>query len=481
MKLKRFVAKDMKSALNLIKEQLGPDAIIMSNKTTDTGVEVVAGIELMQAQTNLAQTKNALQRALELQKQNKEKRLQDKEKASSKEKASNSTHELLDDSVSISKKAVASLESQNNDQKSFAQSLNDILNRQNNISEDNLPDPSKAPKRLSENEHLQALFAKSEQKQEKERQEKENGIESYNVNGSDSIEDVKQEVKAIRQLLQFELAGLIKDNQLRTEPIKAMVKNLLVGSGFDAKICDDICQKISSDASFNFAWRELSGILEEKLVIGNDEIINDGGIVTLIGPAGVGKTTTAAKIAARFVMKYGPDQVALVSADNYRIGAFEQIKTYGRIMGCTSLCVKNLAELPEILYSLKDKSLVIIDTAGVGLSDERFGTLIAQLKLQSKLNLKHYLVLPATAQRKVLMHAYKHFSSIALSGLILTKLDEAQTLGDALSLSIKEAIPIAYITDGQRVPEDLQVPDRHLITIRALSCVEDDITDNIEL
>ena len=158
-----------------------------------------------------------------------------------------------------------------------------------------------------------------------------------------------------------------------------------------------LSDKIDSDASFNFAWRQLASIVEDKLQVGNDEIVSQGGIVTLIGPAGVGKTTTLAKLAARFVMKFGPDRVALVTADHYRIGAVEQVKTYGRIMGCSTFAIKSLDELPQMLYTLKDKSLVLVDTVGVGLKDERFGTQLAQLKQQAKLKLKHYLVLPATA------------------------------------------------------------------------------------
>ena len=178
--------------------------------------------------------------------------------------------------------------------------------------------------------------------------------------------------------------------------------------------------------------------------------------MTLIGPAGVGKTTTLAKLAARFVMRYGPDRVALITADHYRIGAVEQVKTYGRIMGCSTFAIKSL-------------------DVGVGLHDERFGTQIAQLKQQSKLKLKHYLVLPATAQRRVLEQAYEHFNSIGLKGLILTKVDESESLADALSLCIKQNLTLSYITDGQRVPEDLSVPVSRTLAVKALSAVENDV------
>ena len=285
---------------------------------------------------------------------------------------------------------------------------------------------------------------------------------------------MRAEVENIRKLLQFELAGLMQDNRSRNEPVKAMIFKLLCSVGFSDKVSDQLVNQLPAEITFNGAWRELLSILERSIITGEDEIVSKGGIVTLIGPAGVGKTTTLAKLAARFVMRYGPQRVAIVTADHYRIGAVEQIKTYGRIMGCSTFAVKNIAELPQLLYTLSDKSLILVDTAGVGFKDERFNAQLSQLKMQSSLQLKHYLVLPCTTQRKVLQHAYDHFASIGLVGLILTKIDECQNVGDALSLCIEMNLPISYITDGQRVPEDLDIPNPNALARRALSAVEDD-------
>lgn len=568
MKLKRFVAKDMREALLMIRDELGPDAIIMSNKRMADGVEIVAGVDDTkankpkpaikdeQALRSLVNDKEGLERFLAMQKQARNAKKQNI--------FENNVKTLEDDSVSISLKGTRAMESEtyappqargivkktnpttnivanveSNKEalfgtgSSYASSLTEILDRQaslqqaqnlnkvstvnlnmyeeeeeepqlqmpmhlhsqitkddNNISlnqqkilkSQNNDEQDEAPKPLSESQELQSLFSKSKVKIAKEEHEKTNGIETFDVNDSNSNKDIQslsEEVLAIRKLLQFELSGLFSETKAREEPVRAMVEKLLVSAGFDQEISSTLVKEISVDASFNFAWRELSSILESHIKVSDDEIIKKGGIVALIGPAGVGKTTTLAKLAARFVMKYGPEKVAIVSADHYRIGAFEQIKTYGRIMGCSALSVKSITDLPEIMYTLKDKSLVLVDTAGVGLKDERFGTQLAQLKMQSSLNIKHYLVLPATAHRRVLTQAYNHFKDIGLNGLVLTKIDESFGLGDALSLSIKENLPLSYITDGQRVPEDLSVPDAHMLTIKALSCVEDDVAREV--
>lgn len=458
MKLKRFVAKDMRSALALIKEELGPDAVIMSNKRIENGVEIVAGVE-----NSAPSVKDQV-----------------------------ASRSIRDDEVTLggSRKASAPKSSGPSKQEAFAKSLLEILERQKQeqakqqVASSRRTDSAAAPSReppapLYAQQEMRDLFVKEEHREVERKVEKTHGISSYISEESESekneLSRMRHEVDSIRRLLQFELAGLMADSKKREEPVRAMVYELLLSSGFEKSVAHELAETIDADASFNFAWRELAKTIEHRLIIGSDEVVNDGGIVTLIGPAGVGKTTTLAKLAARFVMKYGADRVALVTADHYRIGAVEQVKTYGRIMGCSAFAVKSLDELPQMLHTLRDKSLVLVDTVGVGLYDERFGTQLAQLKQQSKLKLKHYLVLPATAQRRVLEQAYDHFSSIGLKGLILTKIDESESLADALSLCIKQKLMLSYITDGQRVPEDLSVPVAKNIAVKALSSVENDV------
>ncbi len=478
MKLKRFVAADMRTALAKIKEELGAEAVIMSNKRIENGVEIIAGVE-----TPVATSSSDIGSI-----------------TSNLKEQSPLSRIIADDEVTIGKsntKAPAKKTVGGAKAEGFAKSLLEILERQQQVQakqnsqasglsttaavKKTVPPKVKAqaPAPLFEQSGLKDLFVKEEEKTKKKKVEDTHGISSYISDEADpeqnELSKMRQEVDSIRRLLQFELAGLMADSKKREEPVRAMVYELLISSGFEKNIALDLSNSIDADASFNFAWRQLAKLVEQKIKTGNDEIVTEGGIVTLIGPAGVGKTTTLAKLAARFVMKYGPDRVALITADHYRIGAVEQVKTYGRIMGCSTFAIKTLDELPEMLYTLRDKSLVLVDTVGVGLHDERFGTQLAQLKQQSKLKLKHYLVLPATAQRKVLEQAYKHFSSIGLKGLILTKVDESESVADALSLCIKQDLTLSYVTDGQRVPEDLEIPNARAMAIKALSSVENDV------
>ncbi len=536
MKLKRFVAKDMKEALTLVKDELGDDAIIMSNKRVAAGVEIVAGVESLPvnkpispvgfrptgdgAPINAAAGRSLDEDQVQLS-TNQAKPQNDRRLIGGKSQAyAQSLIEILERQKAMSKeqgdKLLSDIAAKTQQQSSgdreydylqarrsqadslkgtgVSRIINPVSGDDDMAVENKKAGPSRIdpsldedadlfktpPLPLAQQREFKNFFVKSKTKQEKDDYESKAGIDTYRQSAAadaavrKDLEKMRAEVENIRKLLQFELAGLMQDNRSRQEPVKAMIFKLLVSVGFSDKVADSLVNKLPAEITFNGAWRELLSILERSILTGDDEIVSKGGIVTLIGPAGVGKTTTLAKLAARFVMRYGPQRVAIVTADHYRIGAVEQIKTYGRIMGCSTFAVKNIAELPQLLYTLSDKSLILVDTAGVGFKDERFNAQLSQLKLQSSLQLKHYLVLPCTTQRKVLQHAYDHFASIGLVGLILTKIDECQNVGDALSLCIEMKLPISYITDGQRVPEDLDIPNPNALARRALSAVEDD-------
>ncbi|MCF1426693.1 MAG: flagellar biosynthesis protein FlhF, partial [Shewanella sp.] len=211
--------------------------------------------------------------------------------------------------------------------------------------------------------------------------------------------------------------------------------------------------------------QSLANMLDNR----GDDIVRQEGVIALVGPTGVGKTTTLAKIAARFAAYHGADQVALITTDHYRIGAYEQLATYGKIMGCPVKQAHDFNELEQVLYQFRNRKLVLIDTAGMGQRDLRLYQQLDNLVANKRLPIRSYLVMAATAQRNVMQDAVKHFKRIPLSGAILTKLDESVSLAGALSILIQNGLPLNYVTDGQRVPEDLSVADTLKLAQQALS------------
>jgi flagellar biosynthesis protein FlhF len=182
----------------------------------------------------------------------------------------------------------------------------------------------------------------------------------------------------------------------------------------------------------------------------------------------MGKTTTLAKLAARYVLKYGAQQIALVSMDSYRIGAQEQLKTLGRILGVSVTHVDPGQSLTQALAPLARKRVVLIDTAGLPANDPALKMQLETLASRS-VKARNFLVLAATSQSQVLKAAYHSYKRCGLSGCILTKLDEAASLGEVLGLAIGQHLPVAYLADGPRIPDDLQVPRSHQLVSRAVS------------
>lgn len=190
-------------------------------------------------------------------------------------------------------------------------------------------------------------------------------------------------------------------------------------------------------------------------------------MIALVGPAGVGKTTTLAKLAARYVLTHGASNIALVSMDSYRIGAQEQLKTLGRILNIPVSYVADGVTLAETLQPLAHKKVVLIDTAGLPASDPALGLQLDSLSAAG-VKAKNYLVMAATSQGQVLKAAWHAYKRCGLAGCIITKLDEAISMGEALSMAIGHSMPVAYTTDGPKIPDDLQVPRSHQLISRAV-------------
>lgn len=279
---------------------------------------------------------------------------------------------------------------------------------------------------------------------------------------------MREELASLRGLLTHQLSSLMSDQRSRTDPVGAMLKRKLL----EAEFSPDVAERLAS-LSQHYQSAELGRALPQSLanLLDNqgDDLMRQGGIVALVGPTGVGKTTTLAKLAARFIAHHGPDSVLLVTMDHYRIGAFEQLATYGKIMGCPVKQAHDLNELEQILYQFRSRKLVLIDTAGMGQRDMRLYQQLDNLAANTRLPIRSYLVLSATGQRRVLEEAVSHFQRIDLAGAVLTKLDESVSLGAALSVLIQSGLSLSYITDGQRVPEDMQVADTLTLAKQALA------------
>ncbi|WDA23180.1 flagellar biosynthesis protein FlhF [Aeromonas hydrophila] len=450
MKIKRFFAKDMRTALAEVKETLGPDAVIMSNKKVTGGVEIVAAVDY---QSQVPGPKDAPVR-----------------------------RQLNDESVNISsagrqmtRPAPSPAQEQN---EHYANTLAALLARQQKLNpaqngqagQSGAPSAaaSGAPRTLAE----QGQWGAAPEPAKPKARAATPGRAPQSPQRDQEMEGMRKEMASIRKLLEHQISGLMWQEVERREPMRALLIKELKKIGFDDAFADQLAGLIPEDMSIHQAMAQLAEVLTAQLKISEDEILRQGGAVALLGPTGVGKTTTIAKLAARFAMKYGAEQVALITTDNYRIGAHEQLQTYGRIMGCPVRQVRDAEELANALYQFRHRRLVLIDTAGVGQRDIRLTEQLDTLVKNAKVRIRSYLVMSATSQRRVMQEAVDHFRRIPLSGCILTKLDESLNLGEVINVCIQNALPISYITDGQRVPEDIQVANAAQLVGAAMGSLE---------
>lgn len=185
--------------------------------------------------------------------------------------------------------------------------------------------------------------------------------------------------------------------------------------------------------------------------VGQQGFFDRGGVFALIGPTGVGKTTSIAKIAAHHVLRHGPGQLALITADVYRIGAQEQLRAFGRMLGVPVQVAQDRDVLQSLLKEHEDRSLVLIDTAGISQRDERVSQLTSALALSQ---VKRVLVMNAAAQPGSIEEMLEAFGARETAGVLLSKVDEAVGLGSCMDALLRHRLPLVGYADGQRVPED---------------------------
>lgn len=289
--------------------------------------------------------------------------------------------------------------------------------------------------------------------------------------GSNSAQDselrqMREDISALRDLFESQLSLLEWGRMGRRHPARAGVIKRLADLGLGSDISKRLADHVGSDEDPNSAFRKALALIARNLPIAGDEIVNQGGVVALVGPTGVGKTTTVAKLAARYALRHGREKVALVSTDNYRVGAQDQLLTYARILDVPVYTATNRHELRNVVDDLAGRGLVLIDTVGMSQRDVRLAEQFKTLGSGEGL-VRTYLVLSAATQLSTLTDSVSAFTGASPVGCILTKVDEATTLGGALTCALRTRLPLAYLATGQRVPEDLQAARGDTLVHRA--------------
>jgi flagellar biosynthesis GTPase FlhF len=264
------------------------------------------------------------------------------------------------------------------------------------------------------------------------------------------------ELKTLRRMLETQLAQLAWNDLTRRAPVHVEILRELTEIGISQELSEYILKQLPDKVELGFARRFAIAGLSQYLLVTGDRWLENGGRVAFIGATGVGKTTTLAKLAVRWVLRHGPRDIALVGSDTVRIGAQDQIQSLGQLLGVPVYTPENFESLPTLLSRLGDRHrMILIDTPGSSLRD---GQLASRLGVLSNCasQMETALVLAASTQAGAVEETVKRYVPANPACCVLTKVDEAASLGGALSVLIKARLPVSYLSEGQRVPEDLR-------------------------
>jgi flagellar biosynthesis protein FlhF len=284
---------------------------------------------------------------------------------------------------------------------------------------------------------------------------------------SDSVSSsrILTELARLRGMLQNQLAGFAWGAARRRDPVRVAVMQTLFAAGFGSSLARTLAARLPRGLDSLAAQRWLRHVLIRNLPLQSSaaDLMSQGGRYALVGSTGSGKTTTLAKLAARGVDAHGADQVALVAADSFRIGAAAQLTVYADLLGVSLVVADSQAKLAQLLPQLAAKKLLLIDTAGFAPSDPR----TREAQALDAMGVQRLVVISANQQGAAIEQAMARFGQGA-AACILTKLDETPQPGAALDSLIRHRLPLAYISGGQRVPEDLHPANATYLIDRAL-------------
>lgn len=453
MKIKRFVAPDMRQAMREVREEQGPDAVILSTRKLDEGIEIIAAVDYDEALVREAARHGAAP-------------------APAAEPPALPTRAAAappPPPPPVREARVETLAPANRptpvDTAAKAAALIAPEERELKPMRAEVRAPHAAPRAQAEG----PIQAKAQPQQAPEAPA-EPAVHPLIERAAQDTVRMRAELSSLREMLEMQLSSLAWNDMERRQPMHTRVLRELTRLGIDADVARALADELPPQMTPEQARYLPLGMLSRGIAVSGRGRSDEAGVTALVGPTGVGKTTTLAKLAARAVVRHGASQVALVSTDHYRIGAAAQLEHYGRLLGVRVYPAYDAQSLRQVLELLKGCHTVLVDTAGLAGNDPRLAEQLEALGEAG--DLRVCLVLAANAQAQSLEEAVRAYLPAKPHAAILTKLDEAPSLGGALSVLIRHRLALDYTTDGQRVPEDIAAADARLLVCRAAQALK---------
>ncbi|GAA3914543.1 flagellar biosynthesis protein FlhF [Litoribacillus peritrichatus] len=415
MKAKKFFAPTMQQALKKVSEQMGPDAVVLANRKVQGGVEVITALDYDPRHDG---------------------------------KVDFDYFDKADASLGKNKYVNPDLEA----------ALNNASNAVSRNQWGGVSDELVGLNERLENSSLESAGKRSGEQPFKKKASilrSKFSKPASSARPSEDLSSMKQELQGLKQLLRQQLEDREMADYANYHPLHAAALKRLNQMGISNGVARSIVDRITEMHDEQGIWREALTLLADDLPIAKSDLLERGGVYAFFGPSGSGKTTTMAKLTAKFALKHGSEGVVLISTDSQRIGAHDQMRTLGRILNVPVRVVDKKHSLEQLLNTVRNKSLVIIDTPGVDPSTSSIHQQLRMVK-QNSSNFKAFLTLPCTLHKSVVTKVLDTYQDFSLNGCILSKIDEAGSLGEIIDVLIERVMPVAYVTNGARIPDDIE-------------------------
>ncbi|QIT55689.1 flagellar biosynthesis protein FlhF [Aquisalimonas sp. 2447] len=438
MKIKRIHAKTMRQGIRRVRDEIGPQAVILSSRELDDGVEVIAALDFDEE-------------AVREQAERDERRVPPAaETPAPRRREAPSLAEPADFAAMLERaNDIAATREDDSGRQRIDVHVDDPL------TEDDLDlTGMEAPRSHARPAPARPEPAPRRAAASRARPGREQEAATAAPRDDASVEAMRSELRTLRTLFENQLSVMEWQQQGRNRPTRTTLLRQLTEIGLGPDVCRKLADRVDESLAPDVALRQAMHTVARHLPVKKDDLLDRGGVVAVIGPTGVGKTTTVAKLAARFALRHGRQTVALVSTDNYRIGAQDQLRNFARILNVPVHTAGSTEELEEVLGDLADKRLVLVDTAGMSQRDMRLAEQFSTLKALGD-RIRSYLVLSANTQLATLNETVKAYAGARPAGCIVTKTDEATSLGAVITVLLRQRLPVSFLGNGQRVPEDL--------------------------
>lgn len=481
MLVKKFFGRTTRDALRQVKAELGSEAVILSNKPLESG-----GIEIMAvAEGDVYHLTSVLQQ------QHSAAKVYNPSLNSPKHKlitSNNLNSQLPEDVEAINKQANITL-MQGNLTGAYALpvepsnvstiSPSELKAQQFFKQEEDSQAALVAQKSLTETDILQIQNSELLTMAHSQLSQISHNIEEKNDIAISKIDVLGYEVKNLKLLLQGQMASLAWAKFEEGRPVQADLFRVLLSVGISPLLCRQVVVKLPKNLNEENAVKWAKSALAHNIMVSKEanEIVVNGGLYALVGPTGVGKTTTIAKLASLCILRHGANNVALITTDSFRIGAYDQLRVYGKLMGVSVYSVQNEADLNLTLADISNKyQVILIDSVGMSQRDSRLNgqtSMLSKVCTADGRKIQRILVLACNVGGQTLEDVAKKYKGDGLAGCILSKMDEAVNIGAILDTVIRYKLSVYYITNGQKIPDDLHLPNTQFLIDRAFKSVND--------